>query len=86
MAVYVDQMRPALWKYGKACHLYADGVEELHAFALSIGMRRSWFQDREGFPHYDLTEGRRRRAVARGAVEHTSRELVAFVRKRRKVR
>lgn len=77
MAVYVDPVINYGWRLGPSCHLYADTVEELHAFAAKIGMRRSWFQDREGFPHYDLTEKRREAAVRMGAVEETRREFVA---------
>jgi Protein of unknown function (DUF4031) len=41
-------------------HLFTgphDQLDELHAFAASIGLRRSWFQDKP-WPcaHYDVTE------------------------------
>lgn len=63
------------------CHMVSDtSEEELHAFAERIGMKREWFQSRENgkasAAHYDLTPPRRVRAVALGAVEVTSRELV----------
>lgn len=58
-----------------ACHLTTDGpIEELHAFAVKIGMRREWFQDHPIAPHYDLTPGRRARALLLGAVEVKARE------------
>jgi hypothetical protein len=76
MAVYVDKIetypisfvaKPAR-KYGtKWCHLYADSVEELHAFAESIGLKRGWFQDKT-LPHYDLTPFMRDKALESGAV------------------
>src|SRR5919205_635110 len=51
-------------------HLTADDKPELHAFAQRIGLQRSWFQDKSrGLWHYDVTEGKRREAVAAGAVE-----------------
>ena len=51
-----------------SCHLTTDGtVDDLHAFAGRIGMRRSWFQDSRT-PHYDLTPARRGRALRAGAV------------------
>jgi hypothetical protein len=57
------------------CHLYADTELELHAFALRLGMRRTWAQvSRSGIPHYDLTPGRRARAVVLGAYELGRRE------------
>lgn len=73
MSVYVDRLmkwpRTKAWPYGEACHLFADGLEELHAFAAKIGMRRAWFQGKATLPHYDLTAKRRAAAVAAGAKE-----------------
>jgi hypothetical protein len=52
-----------------SCHLTTDGpIEELHTFALRLGMRRSWFQDHDYAPHYDLTPWKRARALDLGAV------------------
>ena len=52
-----------------SCHLTTDGaLEELHAFAAKIGMRRSWFQDHALAPHYDLTPPRRELAIRLGAI------------------
>ena len=71
MAVYVDQPMASLmgpnWRWPMACHLFADSVEELHAFAQGIGMKRSWFQNNPRLPHYDLNENRRRVALEAGA-------------------
>lgn len=37
-------------------HLISDtNIDELHQFAEQIGLRREWFQDKPGRPHYDLT-------------------------------
>ena len=55
---------------GQWCHLTADTPEELHAFAARIGLKRQWAQvSRKGILHYDLTPGRRRQAIAAGAIE-----------------
>jgi len=43
-------------------------IEALHAFAAKIGLRRAWFQADGSCSHYDLTPGRRTRAIAAGAV------------------
>jgi hypothetical protein len=52
-----------------ACHLTTDGsLDELHAFAATLGMRRSWFQEHALAPHYDLTAPRRAKALKLGAV------------------
>lgn len=77
MAVYVDELRDWGWKLGPSCHLIADTNEELHEFAARIGMRMAWFQKSSSGPHYDLTASRRAAAVRLGAVEITSREMVA---------
>jgi hypothetical protein len=72
MTVYVDDFRihakvgsyTAYWS-----HLFTDSVdiEELHAFAVSIGLRRCWFQDKHSRAHYDVTDKYRTRAIAAGA-------------------
>lgn len=77
MPVYVDSLRDWGWRYGASCHLIADTLAELHAFAERIGMKRSWFQEATKRPHYDLTAQRRARAVQLGAVELTNREFIA---------
>jgi len=86
MAVYVDQLIDhgvtAKWRHGKACHLIADSVDELKAFAVEIGMRVEWFQP-GSTPHFDLTEQLRERAVACGAVELNRRQLIAKIRELR---
>ena len=73
-----------------SCHLMTDAsLEELHALALRIGLRREWFQP--GLPpffdtaHYDLTPGRRAAALAVGAVFIPAREQVRL-RKMRQAR
>ncbi len=74
MSVYVDRLRNWGWRLGPSSHLIADTVEELHAFAERIGLRREWFQDGRS-PHYDLTAGRRTTAVRLGAVELGDRDF-----------
>jgi hypothetical protein len=85
--IYVDELVDyppaavprAARSYGtRWCHLWTDpGNEEaLHTFAAGIGMRRAWFQNRRGFPHYDLVPGRRAVALAAGAVPSSLREWV----------
>jgi hypothetical protein len=63
------------WRWNTVTHLFADDLNELHAFAARIGLKRSWFQVgrsmRGPFAHYDLTPGKYRRALAAGAVQLT---------------
>lgn len=82
MPVYVDDARNRLGRM-VMCHMIADTLGELHAMADAIGMRRVWFQPKS-FPHYDVSLGRRRGAVARGAVELSQRELVGVIRRLRR--
>lgn len=95
MAVYVDdlveydpaQIKPGARQHGKLwCHLTADSDDELHAFALKIGLQRWMFQDakRQALHHYDLVPGKRARAVKLGAIEvkageHFAARLMAEV-------
>jgi hypothetical protein len=89
MSVYVDPLLPvhsrANWRWETSCHLMADTIEELHAFAASIGIERRWFQTRPDFPHYDLSPDHRARAVELGAVGCSRREFVMKVRELRLV-
>jgi hypothetical protein len=88
MAVYVDPLftwpitatKPAARALarrtgGRWCHLTADTLDELHAFAGRLGLKRAWFQNHPRHPHYDLTPGKRAQAVRMGAVEYDTRTV-----------
>jgi hypothetical protein len=67
-------------------HMQADTLEELHAMAERLGMRRAWFQSKPDKPwhdHYDLTRERREQAIALGALAVGWREAA---RRNRRVR
>jgi hypothetical protein len=76
MAVLVDPLR----EYPDAglpgthwCHMVSDsGFDELHDFAARLGVPRRRFQG----DHYDLHPALRERAVALGAIEVATGELV----------
>jgi hypothetical protein len=76
MAVYVDPLREyphVPFAVRRWCHMVSDGgFEELHAFAARLGMPRERFQG----DHYDLPPWVRERAVALGAVEVSTGELL----------
>lgn len=75
MAVYVDPLIDYGWKLGPSCHLTADTVDELNAFAVKIGMKLKWLQrSKQEMPHYDLVGSKRAKAVALGAVQLSWRE------------
>lgn len=50
--------------------------EELVAFAVKLGLKPEWFQDKAFAQHFDITASKRKLAVKYGAVEVTSRVLV----------
>ena len=66
-------------RYKQWCHMVSDTSEdELHAFAVKLGLRREWAQLRPkaSAAHYDLVPTKRALALRLGAIEVTSRELV----------
>lgn len=67
MTVYVDELPDGWGKWSGGGHMLASDIDELHALAERIGLRRAWFQDRT-FAHYDLTRSKRVAALAAGAV------------------
>jgi hypothetical protein len=86
MAVYVDELRdyhdlmgrglPGLW-----CHMVTDGsLDELHEFAMRLGIHPRRFQNHPRHPHYDLMASSRALAVALGAVEVSTPQLARIFR------
>jgi hypothetical protein len=66
--------------------MQADTLDELHAFAARIGLRREWFQSKPGRPendHYDLTSPGRELAIELGA---TTEDRRAGTRRRQAIR
>lgn len=82
MAVYVDDL--AYLKNGRLWyHMAADTLDALHGMADNIGLERRWFQNKNPkFPHYDITESKRRLALQHGAIAITGREMVMWNRDR----
>lgn len=90
MPVYIDNARiPFTPKPGLRemlmCHMVATSLEELHAMADHIKMKREWFQDRNtagapSVPHYDVCATRRAWAVKAGAIEVSRSEMADLVR------
>jgi hypothetical protein len=81
VSVYVDD---ALWQWHglRWCHLLADDIDELHRFAVQLGLHRSSYQGlKTGKPHYDLTAFERGRALRLGAILCSREEIVAVLRR-----
>jgi hypothetical protein len=76
MSVYVDNVRIPFGRM-RMSHMIADTSDELHAFAGRLGIERRWIQN-PGTPreHYDVSISKRREALALGAREVSSKEIV----------
>ena len=79
MTVYVDDMRAPLGRL-IMCHMIADTDAELHEMVRLIGVSRTHHQG----DHYDVCLGKKRLALAYGAVQITMRQC-ASMRLRRRV-
>lgn len=81
MAILIDSFQngargPIRYWHRRCGHLVSDSsLDELHEFAVSLGLRREWFQ-RKSVPHYDLTGRHYELALERGAILVSSREIV----------
>lgn len=75
MTVFVDNERIA-WRGKLWCHLVADSLDELHEFAIALGLQRRWFQDKASYPHYDVTTAVRERALRQGALPGTKAQII----------
>jgi hypothetical protein len=84
MGVYVDDAIWA-WRGLKWAHLLADDTDELHRFAMRLGINRASYQGppKTPVPHYDLTSYERKRAIAHGAIACGREEIVAVLRRLR---
>lgn len=83
MAIYVDNAR-IIWANNTWCHLVADNLDELHAFAEKIGLKRKWFQASASYPHYDITLKTRSIALAEGAIMGSRRQIIFCAKKLKK--
>lgn len=63
------------------CHMSCTtrDLAPLHLMAIRIGLRRDWFQDKYGHPHYDLVESKRELAIRYGAISVNHRVYSAGV-------
>jgi hypothetical protein len=71
MTVYVDDYRVQARVgriNGRWSHMMADTLPELIEFAVSLGLRKEWLQDKASGVHFDVTDTVRARAFEAGAV------------------
>jgi Protein of unknown function (DUF4031) len=86
MSVYVDDM-DAPFQGTIMCHMLADTHEELMAMAKLLRLNPAWIQH-PGTPkeHFDISLGKKRLALAHGALPITWDEAGAFVVRKRLTR
>lgn len=82
MSVYVDDSKN---KFGRMlmCHMIADTLPELHIMAVRLGLHPNWFQEDASFPHYDICQQKREKALKYGAIALDKRSLVRKIRELR---
>ena len=61
--------------------MVASTKEELHAFAVAIGVNKCWYSNPRGKcrPHYDVAKSFFEEAVAAGAFVNTRKEIFQFL-------
>jgi len=85
--IYVDDMFNGQGKgklSGMWCHMWSDsGDIELVTFGRSIGLKPNWLQTQNPrFHHFDLREGKRNLALAKGAKYMPLKEWISQIHKK----
>jgi hypothetical protein len=90
VAVYVDQIIDygdavkSRLGHSKWCHMTADTQPELHEAAEAIGLRRAWFQNKDGITwHYDIVPSKRALAIRNGAISVDYTKMAELIGSRR---
>jgi hypothetical protein len=66
--IYIDNIN-LTFRGKKYCHMVSDkSIDELMEFALKIGLKKEWFQDKST-PHFDVAPSIKRKALSIGAKE-----------------
>ena len=61
-------------------HMAADTLEELHEMAQAVGVAKKHFQNKKGKPNYDICKKMKQKAIKRGAIEVSDRDLIHLFR------
>jgi hypothetical protein len=69
-------------KKDKGCHMVATSILELHEFAIGIGVKRWYYENKRGKkrPHYDIKGSTIQKAIDAGAILVERRELLKFLK------
>ena len=83
--IYVDELnyqKPNGKK--KYCHMFADDLIQLEAFAELIGRKRAWFHKMRvpELCHYDLDQKFRESAIENGAIVVNTRDYLNKLKKK----
>jgi hypothetical protein len=73
--VYVDHARVP-FRGKQWCHLLADHLEELHAFARAMNIDARLFHRTASYPHYDVTVEMRELILQHGAVPADRKTII----------
>lgn len=71
------------YKYGrmKMSHMISDkDISELHWVALVIGVKKKYFQDKPGKPHYDVCKKMKKLAIDLEAKEVSEKEIIQILK------
>lgn len=79
MGIYVDNAR-IKWSGRVWCHLVADSLAELHAFAKPLANEACRYHRNAKHPHYDVTLRVRDLAIRLGAEEANRRKIIECAR------
>lgn len=63
-------------------HMICQDLDTLHKFAVSLELKRHWFQNKRGKnqPHYDVRKIKFDLALKMGAIKVTGKELFMFLK------
>ena len=66
--------------YTDKIHLIADTQNELHQFAINVGISRHWFDPNPKHPHYDIPKKKLDDILKQNVKLISSKEIVLFFR------
>ena len=74
--------------YSDGIHLiHMGGIDALHMFAASIGIKRCWFHSSAKYPHYDIPKRRRKNFFKENpeVIQVSSRVIVIKLKRYKKI-
>lgn len=82
--IYVDEPKYARRNVKKPrkfyAHMIADSMEQLHQFAESLNIKKYFFHNHKGCPHYDIDEVQWLKARCLQAKYVTTKELLKIAK------